>query len=170
MFFGTPSRSNEPTSWWTRACTVDLKTTNQVFEENFDLFAFVSEAASHPLPHLHGGADDSSSHDRAEVLHHHPPVDFCHQQLQGRDTLGGEDIAHLQAALRHLHHVTAYLIRRVVHPAVRLEVLLDESFNVLVGLQVAQPLPLHQTLEERLQITKQPSSSSVHLQVTYSLL
>lgn len=79
-------------------------------------------------------------------------------------------MARLQAALGHLHPVSADLIRRVVHPAVRLEVLLDDGFNMLVGLHVAQPLPLHQTLEEGLQRTKQPSPSSYLLQVTRHLL
>lgn len=57
--------------------------TDQVFEEDFDLFAFVPEPAGHPPPHLHRRADDPASHDGPEVLHHHPPVDLRHQQLGG---------------------------------------------------------------------------------------
>lgn len=60
--------------------------THQVFEEDLYLFSFVAESASHPLPHLHGGADDPAPHDGAEILHHHPAVDFSHQQLRDKHT------------------------------------------------------------------------------------
>lgn len=94
--------------------------TDQIFEEDFDLSAFVSEPAGHPLPHLQGGADDSASHDGAKVLHHHPPVHLRHQQL----------------------------VRGAVHPLVLLKVVFDQSFNLLQWLCVTEPLSLHQPLKE----------------------
>lgn len=47
-----------------------------------------------------------------------------------------------------------YLVWRTVHPAVFLEVLLEDCFDLLIRFRVAQPLPLHQALEERLQNPK----------------
>lgn len=46
---------------------------------------------------------------------------------------------------------SVYLVWRTVHPAVLLEVFLDDSFDLLVRFSVAEPLPLHQALKERLQ-------------------
>lgn len=49
--------------------------------------------------------------------------------------------------------VLVYLVRRTVHPVKFLEVIFDQSLNLLVWLCVIEPLPLYQTLKERLRHT-----------------
>jgi len=143
--------------------TFDLHT-DQVSEEDSDLPAFVSEPAGHPLPHLHGGADDPPPHDGAEVLHHHPTVHLRHQQLDTQDSgvLSPGTVWYRVVPCGTVWYRVVpcgtvwyrvvpcgtvwYLVGGAVHAVELLEGLLDDGLHLLVRLHAAQPLPLHQAL------------------------
>lgn len=58
-----------------------LLQTYQVLKEPFQLFGFILQTESHPLPHLGWRANDPSPHDGSDVLHQDSPVHLTHQRL-----------------------------------------------------------------------------------------
>lgn len=86
------------------------------------MLALLSKPSCHPLPLLRRRANDSSAHERAQVLHQDAAVDLGYQQL----------------------------VRSSVHPLIPLKVVFDQFHDLIQWFWVTQPLSLYQAVKQGL--------------------
>lgn len=121
--------------------------THQIFKQSLELFGFILKTECDSLSHFEWRTDDPPPHDGTHIFNQDPPVHLIHQCLSIKYTISHPS----KCVSRNLYvcfGCQSYLIWRAVHSAKLFKVLFNGCLNVLIGLGVLQPLPLHQLIKE----------------------